>query len=145
MVETTLNKPATWFWVVAIIGFIWNLMGVMAYLTQVYMGPEVIAAMPEAEQELYQHIPAWVTGAFAIAVFGGTLGCIVLLFRRSMAIPLLIVSVLAVMVQMSYSIFMTRFIAIKGIAGLFMPIMVLLIGLFLVWFSRYSKARNWIG
>ncbi len=145
MGTNTLVKPATWFWVVAIISLIWNLMGVMAYIAQVNMGPEAMAAIPEAEHELYENVPAWVTGAFAIAVFGGTLGCVLLLLRKSLAIPLLIVSVLAVVVQMSHSFFMTNFIAIKGIAGLIMPMMIIIIGLFLVWFARTSKSRNWIG
>ena len=70
MSEST-NKPSVGFWIIGVIALIWNLMGVFAYITQVNMTDEVIAALPDAERALYENVPAWVTGAFAIAVFGG--------------------------------------------------------------------------
>ena len=42
---------------------------------------------------------AWVTGAFAIAVFGGTLGCIGLLMLKSWSKLLLLISLLGVLAQ----------------------------------------------
>ena len=44
--------------------------------------------------------PAWATGAFAIAVFGGALGCLLLLLRKSTAYYLFIASLLGVIVAM---------------------------------------------
>ena len=80
--NTATNKPATWFWIVSTIALVWNLMGVMAYITQVTMSPETLQAMPEPKRALYVSIPMWATGAFAFAVWGGAAGCVLLLLRK---------------------------------------------------------------
>ena len=140
----TQNKPATWFWIVSALTLVWNLMGVLAYIAQVTMSPEAIQALPENERALRESMPAWSTGAFAIAVWGGALGCLLLLLRKKLATPVLIVSFVGVLVQMFHSIFMTNSIEVYGLGGMIMPVMVLIIGGYLIWLSRKSTANGWI-
>ncbi|GAA4271638.1 hypothetical protein U6A24_13715 [Aquimarina gracilis] len=140
--ETT-NKIPKWFWVVSIIALIWNLMGVMAYLGQAYITDEALAALPEADQNFYNNIPAWVTAAFATSVFLGVLGCIGLLLKRKWAFILLLISLIAVVAQATYNFFIQDFIELSG-DRVIMPIVVIIISIFLVWFSKYSKSNNWI-
>ena len=52
--------------------------------------------MSEAERSLMASSPMWVTALFAIGVFGGALGTLGLLLRKSWARPLLILSLIAV-------------------------------------------------
>ena len=137
-------KPATWFWIVSAIALVWNLMGVMAYLAQVTMSPEAMAALPENQRLLYQSTPSWATGAFAIAVWGGTLGCILLLLRKKLASLLLIISLLGVLVQLYHSFFISNSFAVFGSGGLVMPIMVVIIGVLLIWLSRKATSQNWL-
>ncbi len=141
---TETNKPATWFWVVTAIALVWNLMGVMAYLAQVTMSPEALQALPENERTLLESAPAWSTGAFAIAVWGGTLGCILLLLRRKLATLVLILSFVGILVQMVHAFFMSKSIEVYGPGGMVMPVMVLIIGAFLIWFSRKAAANGWM-
>ena len=141
---TENNKPATWFWVVSAIALIWNLMGVIAYMAQVMMSPEALQALPENERALLASTPAWSTGAFAIAVWGGTLGSILLLLRRKLATPVLITSFGGILVQMFHEFFMSKSIEVYGPGGMVMPIMVLIIGIFLIWFSRKATANGWM-
>ena len=82
---TTSVKPPVWFWVVSIIALVWNLMGVAAYLMDAYMSIEQLEAMSQEMRELYEGRPAWVTAAFAIAVFAGFIGSIGLLLRKKWA------------------------------------------------------------
>ena len=137
-------KPATWFWIVSAIALVWNLMGVMAYLAQVTMSPEAMAALPENQRLLYQSTPSWATGAFAIAVWGGTLGCILLLLRKKLASLLLIVSLLGVLVQLYHSFFISNSFAVFGPGGMIMPGMVVVFGIFLIWFSRKAASNQWL-
>jgi hypothetical protein len=141
---TTTTKPATWFWVVSGIALVWNLMGVMAYIMQVAMSPEALQALPENERTLMLSVPAWATGAFAIAVWGSTLGSILLLVRKKIATPVLILSFAGILAQMYYNLFMSKSMEVYGPGGLAMPIMVLVFGVFLIWFSRKSTANGWI-
>jgi uncharacterized membrane protein len=141
---TTQNKPGTAFWIIAVIALIWNIMGVMAYLGQAYMTDDEKALLPEAERALYSDIPAWATAAFAFAVFGGLLGAIAILLRKKWATPLFIISLLGILVQMIYNFFISGAMDVYGPGGMIMPVMVLIIGFFLVYYSKKATANGWL-
>ncbi len=141
MSEST-NKPGIDFWIIGIAALIWNLMGVYFYLQQAYMTDEDLAALPQQQQALYENIPAWVTAAFAIAVFGGTLACILLLLRKKLATTVFKVSLLGIIVQMSHTFFMSDAMANIGVSSLIMSAMVIVIGVFLLWYSKKKEAAG---
>ena len=140
----TKQKAPTWFWVVSGLCLLWSLGGIMAYMSHVMLTPEALAAMPEAERALIENTPAWATGAFAIGVFAETLGCLLLLLRKGLAFPVLIVSLAAVVVQMSHALLMTDLLKVHGPSALALPCMIIIIGIFLVWFSFMAKGKEWI-
>lgn len=137
-------KPPVWFWIVSVIALLWNLIGVAAYLGQAYMTDEDLAALPETQKALYAVQPAWVTGAFAIAVWGGLLGCIALLLRRGWAHPVFLISLLGIMAQMGYVFFMSDTLTVMGKSAMIMPIVVVIIGVVLLFFARMANNRNWL-
>jgi len=141
MSEST-NKPRLDFWIIGIAALLWNLMGVYKYLNQAYMTDEDRAALPLEQQPLYENIPAWVTGAFAIAVFGGTLACILLLLRKKLATTMFLVSFIAVIAQMGYSFFMSDTASQIGSVGYIMSGMVIIIAAFLLWYSRKKESAG---
>lgn len=141
---TTSNKPKTWFWIVSALALVWNLMGIMAYISQVTMSPETLQALPENQRALYDSMPLWATIAFTIAVWGGTVGCILLLLRRKLSTPILILSLVGILVQMYHSFFISNSFEVFGPGGLVMPIMIVVIGIWLVWLSRKSTANGWM-
>src|SRR6056297_2945 len=108
------------------------------------MSPEDLVALSEAERTLFETQPAWVTGAFAVAVWGGTLGCIFLLLRKKWAKPIFIISLIGIIAQMSYSFFMSNSFEVYGPGGLVMPIMVLIIGIALILFSNKGISKQWL-
>lgn len=142
--EATTNKPATWFWVISAMALVWNLLGVMAYIEQVTMSAEALQAMPENERALYESAPAWATSAFAVAVWAGALGSVLLLIRKKWAIPVLIVSFVGIVVQMVHSFGIANSIEVYGPGGMVMPVMVLIIGAALIWFSRKANEKGWM-
>lgn len=134
----SLNKPPIWFWIVSVIALIWNVMGVNAYLQQAYNTESYRAMYSEEQLEIAANMPAWVTAAFAIAVFAGALGAIGLLLRKSWAVKLWLLSLLAVIVQMGY-------ILINGyVSSMLMTIMIIIFALLFVWFARKSEANGWL-
>ena len=108
MKTTTSIKPPKWFWILSAVALLWNLMGVAAYLTDAYISIEALEKMSQAERLLYESQPAWVTGAYAIAVWGGALGSIFLLLRNKWARPILYLSLFGIIAQFSYSIFFSN-------------------------------------
>ncbi len=137
-------KPATWFWVVAAIALVWNLMGVMAYLGQVMMTPEAFELLAKDQQALIESTPAWATGAFAIAVWGGTFGTVLLLLRKKLAVPVLILSFIGILVQLVHAFFISNSFEVFGPGGLIMPVMVFGFALYLIVFARNAVAKGWI-
>ena len=140
--STSQTKPGTGFWTVSVIALLWNLIGVFFYLQQAYMTEADLAALPENQQPLYENIPAWVTGAFAIAVFGGTLGAILLLLRKRGAKTVFVISLIAVIIQMIYNLVLSDALEILGATAAIMPAMVLVIAIFLVVYSNQQIQKG---
>ncbi|MCB0449398.1 MAG: hypothetical protein KDC97_04695 [Confluentibacter sp.] len=131
-------KPPVWFWIVSAIALLWNAMGVNHYLGQAYQTESWRAALTDEQFEIISNFPAWITAAFAIAVFAGALGSLGLLLRKKWAYSLLLISLIAVIVQMGY-------ILSQGQAdNIGMTISIILFSVFLVWFSKKSIAKGWI-
>jgi len=138
MSENSTSKPPIWFWIVSVLGLVWNVMGVNAYLQQAYNTESFRAMYPPEQLEIVANQPAWLTAAFAIAVFGGALGCLALLLRKKWAVTLLLLSLLAVIVQMSYAFINDQ------VTNMVMTLMIIVFAIFLIWFSRKSAANGWI-
>ena len=142
---SNLTKAANWFMVVVVLAIIWNAMGVMAYIMSVTMSAEDFLKLSQAEQDLYHATPVWAKGAFAIAVFGGLLGSLLLLLKKSLAFPVLVVSFIAILVQMYNAFFIQDSFAVFGPGGTVMPVMVIVIGALLIWLAKSAQAKKWIG
>lgn len=141
---TKTHNLVKWLKAISIFAIVWNLLGVGAYLMQVFMTDENRALLPEAEQALYSNIPAWYTAAFAIAVFGGFLGSILLFFKKKLAVSLLMLSLIAVFVQMYYNFFISKSMEVYGPGSAIMPVLVILIAIFLVWYARALQANKYL-
>ena len=67
-----------------------------------------------------------------------------MLMSKKLATVILIVSFVGILVQMYYNLFMSKSLEVYGPGGLAMPVMVLVFGLFLIWFSRKASSHGWI-
>ena len=83
------------FYLISGAAFLWDLLGVSVYVQTVTISPDALAALPDAQRALYENMPTWATSAFAIATSGGALGTLLLLLRKAIALPVLIVSLVA--------------------------------------------------
>lgn len=144
MNESANSNIPVWFWVLAVLAVLWNAMGVFAYVSDVTLSPDAIAALPQAQQDLRASTPSWVTGAYAIAVTAGLLAALCLLLRKGWAVPLFVGSLAAVVMQMGYVIFVLNAPAVLGAPAVIFPVVVILLGALQLWFSTSAKARGWI-
>lgn len=135
------QRPGAVFWVISILALLWNISGVMMYLAQAYMTDDVLKTLPEADQEWYANVPSWVTAAFALAVFAGVIGCIGLLLRKAWSVKLFILSFIAVIVQQIYNFFIQDYVELTG-ERMYMPIIILILAGFLMWYSKGLKDKG---
>ncbi|MDA3943108.1 MAG: hypothetical protein PF694_06165 [Bacteroidetes bacterium] len=115
-------------------------MGCINFFVQ--MNPDVLAAYRESERAIIEGRPIWATGAFAIAVFGGVLGCFLLLLRKSVAYYFFIASLLGVIVTMIHTLGIGIDFGIGEILGtILMP---LVAASFLIWYSKLAESKGWV-
>lgn len=138
------NQVPKWFTVIAIIALLWNLMGLLAFVSHVMMTPEMISHLPLEEQALYQNSQAWSTVAFAIAVIAGTLGSLLLVLKKSFAKPVLILSLFGVLAQNVHSFFVIDSMAVYGVTSVIMPMVVILIGILLILLCNRANENQWL-
>lgn len=127
------------FWVIGAVGLVFNLMGSMNYISQ--MNAEMVASMPDAYRAMVESRPAWGTGAFAIAVFGGVLGCLLLLLKKSTAVYVLIVSLVGAVIAQVPFLGMTD-LPVEAWIGWSSQ---LIVAAFLIWYSKWTNGKGWIG
>lgn len=143
--ENSSSKPNVWFWIISIVGLLWNGFGAMNYLNQTNMSDEFKAALSADQLAIVEATPAWVTAAFALAVWGGVLGCIALLLRKKWAKPVLLVSLIGIIVQMAHGWFMTNSVEAFGtVMGIVLPVLVIIIGIGLYLFAKSGIRKGWL-
>lgn len=136
------KKPAVWFWIISIVALLWFLTGVNAYLQQAYRTEWFTSQLNMEQMAAVNDMPAWVTAAFAIAVFAGTLGAIVLLLRKKWARPLFSLSLLGVLLQTVHHLVISNYNEIFGPP--IMPLIAIVVLLFLIWYTKKTVAKGWI-
>jgi hypothetical protein len=138
-------KPPAWFWVVCAIAVLWNALGIVTFWMDATLGAERLASLPPAERALRESVPAWATVAYGIAVFGGTSGSVALLLRRAWATPALVISLAAIVVQMSQAIFDSEMVRVLGPQSIVMPVVITAVAAALAALSAAGRRRGWIG
>ncbi|MDG6098678.1 hypothetical protein EXU34_14590 [Alteromonas sp. ZYF713] len=123
---------------------LWNGIGVAAFFSQIMMTPEMIAQLPEAQQAVYRDIPVWSYSAYALAVFGGLTGSILLALGKKLAFPVLVISLAGVIVQQYYNFVVIDAISIMGWGIVVMPVIVTAIALLLVLISQRGVRAGWL-
>jgi len=135
------NTGVRWsFWVIGTVALVWNTMGAANFLVQ--MNPDALAAYPEAERAIIANRPLWATTGFAVGVFGGALGSVLLLLRKSAALFVFALSLLGVIVATFHAFTATGAFTAAALAP---PLSALIVAAFLVWYSGRAARAGRLG
>lgn len=132
---------ARWFTVAAIASLLFMGLGCISYLMHVFANP---AAMPLDQRAAFDAEPAWVTGAYAVAVWGGLAGAILLLLRKKAGEWLLLLSVAAVLVWLAGLVLVTPLRENMSANDLLVAMVVAALTWTIYWFARHSRQRGWL-
>ena len=99
-----MTKPSIMFWVIVLLGLLWNALGCFNFIMQSILG--AVADLPLAYKLVIASRPGWVTVAFFIAVFRGALGCVLMLLRSATARPALFLSIIGVLLTTGYALWL---------------------------------------
>ena len=150
------TKPPKWYWAISALILLWNLLGafVFAFMVMIVSGnldiasEQAMASLTEEQKaqtietkETIINTPLWVNVAFAVAVGFGVLGSLALLMRKKLAIPLLIISLVGVLVQNSYTYLLSDTIEKMGVG---LSPVVILVAILLIPFAMLCAKRGWL-
>lgn len=125
---------------ICIVMFIWNALGAINFVVQ--MNPEMLESYRETERAIIVARPIWATAGFVLAVFGGTIGCLLLLCRKSIALYIFDVSLVGVIVTIGHALSLGINFGIGEIIAII--VMPLIVAAFLVLYSLWTKAKGWL-
>ena len=137
-------KAPLWFYFVAVVSLIWNIMGLLAFVIQMSMTPDAMTQMSPEQIKLYESTPTWLNLVFGFAVVSGVIGCLLILIKKAFSYKVLLASFVAVIVQMGYVFGIQQAVSVLGSDVLVMPSVVILWGIFLVWLSRFAVTKHWL-
>lgn len=128
------------FWLIAAVALLWNLAGCINFLVQ--LNPAMLAHYRLAEQVIIEGRPLWATAGFAVAVFGGAAGSVLMLRGRSAALPVFVLSLAGVLLTMVHTLGGEVPLELGEMLGI--VLLPILFALFLVSYSRHALKKGWI-
>jgi hypothetical protein len=142
MDEEFAPRPvAGWYMPAAIASLLFMGLGCIMYLTHVLADP---AGMPLDQRAAYEAEPMWVTAAFAISVWVGLAGTVMLILRKTLAEFLLMASLAAVLVWLAGLLVVSGLRENMSANDLLVAIVVTALTWTIFWFARHSRQRGWL-
>ena len=130
-----------WFYAVAALAFLFEAFGCWMYVAQVTADR---ASLPLDQRAMWDATPGWMTAAYAIAVWSGLAGTLLLLLRRRLAVPVLLLSLVAVIVQFSGLFLVPQLRQTVPESALAAPVILILACYLIFQFARVAQRRGWL-
>lgn len=136
MSDKKSSKAPIHLWIVGGLALLWNLMGAVDYVLTMTRNEAYMSHFTPKQLEFFYGFPAWVVALWAIAIWGGLLGIVLLLLRRRQAVPVLAISFICMVVTMIHNYGFAGGAEISGGSGIFFSGLVFVISLALIVYSR---------
>lgn len=128
---------------IAAVALLWNLLGCVFFALELFAQETFMESMTEPQKAWVRSIPAWVYFVYGLAVSSGVAGSIGLFLRKGWATWMFAICLVAVVVQMVYTMIIGGGLQVSGPSGLVMPLLVIVIAAALLWFSKLARGRGW--
>ena len=143
MATTAAGRVPAHLWIVGILALLWNAFGCYDYLMTNLHNAAYLAAFPADQLVYLNSLPAWLTAFWAFGVWGGLAGSLLLLARSRHAVLAFGLSVVGAVIGLGYQMFVAKMPAsmTEGMMGM-MPWLIILITIFLLWYSRNADKQG---
>jgi hypothetical protein len=137
--ETTAPAAVPWhFWLVALVGLLWNGFGAVDYTLSHVQGEAWYRTMGMTE-ELIAYMatyPSWMHAVWAIGVWGSAVGAVLLVLRSRWAFHAFAISLLGALGNLGYVL------ANPGPMDAVMPLVIIVICAFFIWYAWTMTKRG---
>ena len=100
--------------------------------------------MPRDQRAAYEALPTWVNAAFAVSVWLGAAGTLLLVLRKRLAEPLLLVSLIGALVWLAGMLLTTGVRENMSAKDLIVAVVIVALTWTILWFARHSRQREWL-
>jgi hypothetical protein len=117
-------------------------MGAWDYLMTQTQNESYMNRFTPEQLEFFYGFPAWVVAFWALAVWGGVLGALLILLRKRAAVPVLLVSFLAMVVTSIHNLVLSNGIEVMGGLGLIFSALIFVVAFGLLLYARAMVKRD---
>lgn len=129
-------------WLIGILALLWNAFGCYDYWMSQTANQAYLSKMPPDALIYMNSLPGWCTALWAVGVWGGLAGSLLLLARSRYAVWAFGLSALGAILGLGYQMLATQQPAsMKSGAMAVMPWVIIVMCLFFVWYS-YSEEQK---
>lgn len=122
-------KLPTSFWVIAVLGLLWNAFGAYLYILA-RVDPETALAGASPEMRDYvANQPIWANLGYGLGIWGSALGSVAMVARKKIAVPLFLTSLVGAAISHLGQ-------AMAGVIPIGLTFVIMSVIAFLWWYSR---------
>ena len=130
-------------WLIGIIGGLWSSMGVISFMLTQMNVEAVMSRFPPQQRAYFESFPLWAVAFWAINVFGGVIGCLLLLLKNRLAVPALLASVIGTLVFNLGGLFLLGGMEVmRETGGLGFTAVPVLLAAFLAYYARAMSKKG---
>lgn len=104
-------------WIVGVLAVLWNCMGAFDYLMTESRNASYLSSFTAEQLTYFYGLPAWTIATWALGVWGGVLGSVLILLRRRLAVPVFAASLIGAVITFAYNYVFTDGLQVMGGAG----------------------------
>ena len=136
-------KPSVWFWTVGVIALLFNIFGVFDYLMTTTGGEAYLEAGGFTDEQVayWQGMAPWRIALWAIGVFSGVTGAVLMLLRRAWAVSVFAMGPVVFVVNL-LATFTDGGVAVMGGSYYVSSTIILGIITFIWWYARKQKSNG---
>lgn len=138
-----MKKPSIWYWVICVLLLLWSSFGALDYVMTRTQNEAYMSQYPQELLDYWSNMPLLLDFTWPLAVWSGLLGWVFMLLRRSWAVPVLIFSFVCMIVNFGYMAInggLALQAEMMGTSTYAFTGMIILLGVFGIWYSRRAKA-----
>ena len=142
MTDTSMTTRTPWhLWAVSAVALLWNGYGGYDYIMTQTNNAAYLAQFTPEQRAYFAGFPMWMEAVWAIGVWGGVLGAILLLLRSKWAFHAFLASLIAFVGSVVYGQ-MSDGAAVMGDTGMIFSGVIFVLGLIFVMYSRMMARKR---
>ncbi len=129
-------------WVVGVLALLWNGVGAFDFVMTESRNASYMSAFTAEQLAYFYAFPLWAIATWAVSVWGGVLGSVLLLLRRRWAVPVFGASLVTMVLTSLYQFVLSSGLAVMGTAaGLIFSAVIFVIAVALLLYA-WSLSRH---